>query len=152
MNRLHDKETNKLVQAIHEHIDNFVEEDDLIVFHQEDDDFPHVDIYWIKANHEYRPFTILLTGGLSANPMAVPDDEYDRYLEVAMLLPGEWLLGEAANNQKEFDWPIHHLRSIAKRHIFQKHGLGRVILLRIVLTRTNVFLVQTSIQQCWLSL
>lgn len=114
MSAIHNSETNKLVRAIHDHLDVFVEGEELIVFHQSDDGFPHIDIYWIKSNPEYRPFSILLTGGLSTNPMNIPEaTEFDKYLEVAMLLPNDWPLGELGNNQIENDWPIQQLRSIA---------------------------------------
>ncbi len=125
MSEIYDKQTSQLVEAMHDHIDQFVEEDELVVFHQGDDDFPHVDVYWIKPNAEYRPYTMLLTSGLSLNDMDVPES-YDTHLEVVMLLPASWLFGGAGNNRQENDWPIHHLRSIAKTpHLFKTWvGLG----------------------------
>lgn len=112
MEVLHNNNTNQLLQVLDEHLDNFIEEDELIVFHQADSKLPHIDLFFIKPNAEYRPYGILLTCGMSILPMEVPKGS-DRYLEVAMLLPEDWQLENGAFLQDENGWPIQHLRSIA---------------------------------------
>ncbi len=114
MRNLHNSDSESLIDAIHAHLDNFIDEDEIIVFHETETDIVHTDIFWIKPNFEYRPYSILLTCGLSFEPMKVPDETYDKFAEVAMLLPKEWELENGAWKEEINGWPINHLRTIAK--------------------------------------
>jgi len=114
MSDLHNLDSENLIEAVHAHLDNFIEEDELIVFHETETDIVHTDIFWIKPNLEYRPYSILLTCGLSVKPMNVPEGILDKYAEVAMLLPKDWKLENGEWKFEKNRWPLDHLKKIAK--------------------------------------
>lgn len=104
------------IEIIDAHLDQFFEDGEIIVFHEEDtlEGDNHIDVYWIKPNKKYRPYTILMTCGMSRYPMQVPEgQEKDQYKEVVMLLPMDWSFGNSKLRAAEEMWPVNHLKSIA---------------------------------------
>lgn len=74
---------------------------------------------------EYRPYSILLTCGMSRKPMNVPSGFDDKkYLEIAMLLPSDWDLSNIKTKPDSITWPIHHLKGIAKIPADQNTWIG----------------------------
>ncbi len=81
------------VEIVDNHLDQFFDdEEDIVVFDEIESEVIHRDIFFIKAN-ENRPYHILLSCGMSALPMKVPENvNSSPYAEVMFLLPKEWNL------------------------------------------------------------
>ena len=108
-----EQELPDLIDIFDAHLDNFVDEDEIVVFHDAGSEDNHIDVYWIKPEPEYRPYSILITCGMSRYPMNTPQG-YTRFLEVAMLLPPDWDLTDIRKKPKTISWPIFHLQNIGK--------------------------------------
>ncbi len=83
----------------------------------------HVDIYIVEPTPERNYYT-LVTGGMGARPMNVPeeleDEEVDR-AELLITLPPDWNL----QSQDENDyWPIYWLKVLARLPINENDWLG----------------------------
>ena len=116
-----------IIELIDAHLDQFFEEDEIIVFHDPEtgEDENHVDVYWMKPNAEYRPFSMLMTCGISRLPMKVPEGlEDEQYIEAVMFLPPDWNLENFQSRTPEEIWPIQHLKSIASIPHGQNTWLG----------------------------
>lgn len=87
------------------------------VFHEIVSDRIHVDVLTFPPN-ERHPFRLLVTSGMSARPMNVPDTiespEKWRHAELCILLPPEWPLGEEALRDEKNYWPIRLIKSLAR--------------------------------------
>ena len=59
------------------------------MFHEIETNKVHNDIFWIRPNFEYRPYSILMTCGVSTRPMKIPEGVKHKYAEDVMLLPKE---------------------------------------------------------------
>jgi hypothetical protein len=122
---MHDKEQQDIIELMDDHLDSFVSEDEIIVFDDSGSIENHIDICWIKPNMEYRPYSILLTCGMSRNPMNVPKGLEDKkYLEIAMLLPSDWDLSDIKTKPDSISWPIHHMKGIGKIPVDQNTWIG----------------------------
>ncbi|RBQ02867.1 suppressor of fused domain protein [Pedobacter miscanthi] len=101
------------VQIVDDHIDLFFDEsEDIVVFDEIASETIHRDIYFIKATEE-RPFHILLSCGMSALPMTVPDDvETSNLAEVMILLPKEWNLEYESFSDEGNYWPIRLMKEL----------------------------------------
>lgn len=73
-----------------------------------------------------RPFHTLVTCGLSAEAMAVPDDQPDlpRFAELLLLLPFQWPVDEAGIQHPRTAWPLRVLASVASFPHAQGAWLG----------------------------
>jgi len=62
------------------------------------------------------PYHRLITAGMSAWPMPVPQDrpEAPRRLELMMTLPERWQLDTASRDELRHGWPIRWLRTLAR--------------------------------------
>lgn len=101
------------VQIIDNHLDQFFDEDaDIKVLDEIESEIIHRDIYLIKATND-RPYHILLSCGMSALPMTIPDDiESSEFVEIMILLPKEWNLEyESFSDEKNY-WPIRAMKGI----------------------------------------
>ena len=102
-----------IIDNFENHLESFVDEDDILVFDDESEE-NKVDVYWIKPNKEYRPYSILVTCGMGRFPMMWPDreeDDEEQFIEVAMLFPMDWDFNSESDT---VIWPIEYLRSIGK--------------------------------------
>ncbi len=80
---------------------------------------PPVDVYHVKSTQSC-PFEVLVTSGMSARAMAVPDNVQEAYFaEVIAILPIGWPLGDLDIKDERNYWPIQLLRSVA-RHPHRK--------------------------------
>lgn len=104
------------IEIIDTHLEQFFEEDEVIVFHELDtpEDENHIDIYWIRAPKDIMDYAILLTVGISRVEQNLEGD-YDapNFIEVMMLVPWDWNFSDYHWTDDEY-WPIHHLKTIAK--------------------------------------
>ena len=103
------------VELINSHLDEFFDKSaEIIVLDEIKSEIIHSDIYIIKANND-RPFNILLSCGMSALPMNVPDDiDASQYAEVMMLLPKNWNLNYDSFNDERNYWPFRILKELTK--------------------------------------
>lgn len=64
---------------------------------------------------ERRPWHTLITCGMSAHRMSVPESEHDapRYLELMMTLPEDWKLDAGSLAEATWNWPITELTRLA---------------------------------------
>ena len=101
------------VEIIDAHLDIFFDEDsDIVVFDEIESEIIHRDIYFIKATDE-RPFHILLSSGMSALPMEIPEDiESSEFAEVMILLPKEWNLNYESFSDERNYWPIRIMKEL----------------------------------------
>lgn len=101
------------VELIDKHLDLFFDEnDDIVVFDEIESDVIHRDVYFVKANED-RPYHILLSCGMSALPMKIPEDiDSSPYAEVMILLPKEWNLEYDSFKDERNYWPIRLMKEI----------------------------------------
>jgi hypothetical protein len=99
------------------------------VFHELLSDTIHLDVLVFPAAAE-RPYHVLVTQGMSALPMTVPDGAEDlAYAELMVVLPPEWVIdGEAAKEERWY-WPMRTLKSVARLpHLYDTWiGFGHTI-------------------------
>lgn len=101
------------VELIDSHLDQFFDEDEeILVFDEIESEIIHRDIYFIKASED-RPYHILLSCGMSALPMKIPEDvESSEFVEIMMLLPKDWNLEEESFANEKNYWPIRIMKEI----------------------------------------
>jgi len=122
---MHSDKELETIEIIDNHLENFITDDELIVFHEKESKDNHIDVYWIKPNLEYRPYSILMTCGMSRFSMKVPDGlEEKQFIELVMLLPAEWNLENMTQKDEKITWPITHLKSIAKIPVKDNSWIG----------------------------
>ncbi|MGQ7855767.1 suppressor of fused domain protein [Pedobacter sp. WC2501] len=101
------------VEIVDNHLDQFFDdEEDIVAFDEIESEVIHRDIFFIKAN-ENRPYHILLSCGMSALPMKVPEDvNSSPYAEVMFLLPKEWNLNYDSFGDERNYWPIRLMKQL----------------------------------------
>lgn len=94
------------------------------VLHEDVSEFVHIDVLWIKATAE-RPYHVLVTSGVSDEPMHVPEGMEDRTrVELVIALPKEWPLTlESFANENHY-WPVRWLKQIGRLPHQQNTWLG----------------------------
>lgn len=62
---------------------------------------------------EHKPFQLLITAGMSANPMPIPDDEPENpsRIELSIGLPPEWPVEQP---ESKHSWPLNLLANLAQ--------------------------------------
>ena len=113
------------VEIIDNHLDQFFDEnEDIVVFDEIKSEIIHRDIFFIKAN-DNRPYHILLSCGMSALPMSVPEDtDSSQFAELVILLPKEWNLEyESFSDEKNY-WPIRLMKEIMMSPHINKTWFG----------------------------
>lgn len=81
------------------------------VFHEDQSEVVHVDIYAVPPSPKY-PYNILITGGLSARPMFYGKKKF--YSELMLFLPSRWPMSmEDFKNECHF-WPIWVLKKLCR--------------------------------------
>ncbi len=121
-----DKLVPNSVEEIDNHLEDFFSSDEILVLHEIESEIIHSDIYIIKPNDKIgRDYYILLTCGLSALPMSVPDkDENEEFIELVMLLPKTWILEYKKFEDENNYWPIRLLKELSKLPHKHKTWLG----------------------------
>lgn len=101
------------VEIIDKHLDQFFDENaDIKVFDEIESEIIHRDVYFIKATED-RPYHILLSCGMSALRMKVPEDiESSEFAEVMILLPKEWNLEYESFSDERNYWPIRIMKEL----------------------------------------
>lgn len=113
------------VELIDSHIEKFFDKSENIkVMHEIDSEIIHSDVYIINANKE-RPYHILLSCGMSALPMDVPEEiDAVEFAELLILLPAEWNLEYESFSDEHNYWPVRILKELSKLPHPNKTWLG----------------------------
>jgi hypothetical protein len=102
---------------------------DYSVFHELISDTIHLDVLVFPATVE-RPHHVLVTQGMSALPMTVPEgaEEY-RFAELLVVLPGDWVIEGDDADEERWYWPMRLLKSVARLpHLYETWiGVGHTI-------------------------
>lgn len=94
------------------------------VFHEIVSDDIQLDVCHVKSGL-FRRFELLVTLGMSAQPMNVPGEYNDpRFIELMMLLPKGWPLTQEDFNQESRYWPIRLLKDCARYAHHRNSHLG----------------------------
>ena len=99
------------------------------VFHEIQSDVVRIDIL-VVGPHEGRPYTTLVTCGMSERPMRIPIEDPDdlarvpelRFAELLVCLPPDWPLTPEAFLQEENYWPVRWLKRLAACRISKTAG------------------------------
>lgn len=83
------------------------------VYHELVSPYVHLDVLEVPA-HDDRPWHTLVTCGMSAQPMVVPDPELPRYAELVISLPPTWPLDKDVWQDERHYWPVRLLKQLAR--------------------------------------
>lgn len=84
------------------------------VFHELVSTTVHIDVHVVQATQE-RPWTTLITSGMSDIPMTTPEEATDcRFAELMIRLPACWPLSEEAFKDEKNYWPVRCLKILAR--------------------------------------
>lgn len=112
------------VKIIEEHLDNFFDADEILVFHEKESEIFHSDIFVVKPIQD-RNFNLLLTCGLSALPMKVPK-ELDDFTYIEKGEKEIYFYSAIPINKEELDYKLEH--GIDKLlSLFQHYNIDEVI-------------------------
>lgn len=102
------------VEIIDQHLDKFFDSEEILVLHEKESEIVHSDIYIVKPSED-RNYNLLLTCGLSALPMKVPDNlDHLKFAEITILLPTHWKLEYDDFVDENNYWPIRALKQLSK--------------------------------------
>ena len=99
-------------EAIEEHVERHIGPIEG-VFHELVSPYVHLDILQVPARTE-RPWHTLVTCGMSARPMAVPDAEVPRYAELVISLSPFWPLDDESWRDERHYWPVRLLKTLGR--------------------------------------
>lgn len=101
------------VKGIDEHLNQFFDKnEDIVVLDEIESEVIHRDIFIIKSNKE-RPYHILLSCGMSAIPMKIPEDiESSEFCEVMILLPKDWNIEYEFFDDERNYWPFRLIKEL----------------------------------------
>jgi len=100
--------------ALDNHIDQFFDFDDVVVWKDKRNDELRIDIYHVKPS-ENRDFHLLITSGMSRSPMNVPENAGDfKYGELLAILPADWDLSQEGLKDSNNYWPVLWLKNLAR--------------------------------------
>lgn len=101
------------IQKLEAHLARFLGEPRM-VWHEIVSDLVHVDVHEYPPRKD-RPFTTLVTTGMSDRPMRVPDEApAPRYAELLICLPEGWPMDREAFEDERNYWPIRALKAMAR--------------------------------------
>jgi Suppressor of fused protein (SUFU) len=94
------------------------------VLHEIASDELHIDIHYVKSSL-FRRFEVLVTSGMSALPMAVPDESNEpRFAEIVTVLPKGWPISKQAFADERNYWPIRLMKTLARLPYLDRTWLG----------------------------
>lgn len=107
--------TDALIAAISDHLGTTIGEPKGVLHELIPLSDVHIDIHVVKPTPD-RPFYTLVTSGVSAQPMTLPDgvsaEDATPYIELMMCLPADWRLDR--RDQKRWGWPVEWLYLLAR--------------------------------------
>jgi len=117
-------ESYKIVES---HLQEYCNGDEYMVFHEKESTIFHLDIYWIQPNDSIN-YNLLLTNGISSQPLETPNKSFSKYIELCVLLPPDWI-SDNDWSQPEKNWPLTLLPKLG-RYPFQNNtwlGFGHTL-------------------------
>jgi pentatricopeptide repeat protein len=103
-----------MLKALDLHLDEFFDNDEVVVWEDKRDDHLKINVYHIKPS-ESRNFHLLITSGMSRQPMDVPQGfEKWKYAELAAILPRDWDLSQEGLKNPDNYWPLLWLKNLAR--------------------------------------
>lgn len=107
------RHSGRFLEEIDAHVEKYVGKVET-VYHEIISDLVHLDVLWVPATAE-RPYHLLVTSGVSDEPMKVPEGmEKYRHAELMIALPKDWPLTEAAFKDEANYWPVRWLKRIGR--------------------------------------
>jgi len=101
------------MEKIEDHIRKYLG-DFKMVIHEKESEVVHIDVIPLILDDRF-PFNMLVSMGMSAKPMNVPDyADASEYAELVMLLPKDWKLDEKYWTDKKYFWPISVIKHLAR--------------------------------------
>lgn len=110
------------ITAIEAHIDKHFGKSEFVLHEVVSPDI-HLDLYLIEPTPE-RPYYTIVTGGMGAYKMNVPDKLLEYKLqraELVICLPPDW---EIQNDKEKYYWPLRLLKFIGRLPIHDNKWLG----------------------------
>lgn len=103
-----------MLVALDQHLDQYFDNEDVVVWSDKRTDDLRIDVYHIKPNAD-RDFHLLITSGMSATPMNVPEGaEEFKYAELMAILPESWdMTPQGLKNPANY-WPVLWLKNLAR--------------------------------------
>src|SRR5258706_3910018 len=84
------------------------------VFHELVSHLVHLDVHIFEPT-AMRNFSVLVTSGMSDQPMQTPPEVADRrYTELLICLPQTWPLSDEAFRDQNHYWPVRWLKTLAR--------------------------------------
>jgi len=121
---LPEDEAQRWAEHLHQHLGG-----EATVFHELLSDTIHLDVLVYAATDE-RPYHVLVTQGMSALPMTVPEGAEDqRFAELMLALPRDWEIDGDVADEERWYWPMRTLKLVARLpHLHQTWiGLGHTV-------------------------
>ena len=107
------EEDTRNLEDIQAHLERYIGPVETVL-HEVVSDLIHLDVLYIPPTSE-RPFTVLVTSGVSDLPMTVPEgmEDYAR-AEFLIALPETWPINEKAFKDEAHYWPVRWLKYIGR--------------------------------------
>lgn len=103
-----------MLNALDLHLDEFFDNEEVVVWEDKREDNLKINVYHIKPS-ESRNFHLLITSGMSRQPMNVPQGfEKWKYAELAAILPEDWDLSKGGLKDIANYWPLLWLKNLAR--------------------------------------
>jgi hypothetical protein len=104
-----EEEAERWGEHLHEHLGG-----EATVYHELLSDTIHLDVLVYAATDE-RPYHVLITQGMSALPMTVPEGaEEHRFAELMVVLPRDWVMDGDEADEERWYWPMRTLKLVAR--------------------------------------
>jgi hypothetical protein len=101
------------LEEVEAHVEKYIGKIET-VFHEIASHLIHLDVLWVPATTE-RPYHVLVTSGVSDEPMKVPKEmEGYRRAELMMVLPKDWTFSELAFKDEASYWPVRWLKHVGR--------------------------------------
>lgn len=102
----------ELVSVLGDHLERHLGR--LDVFHEIVSDLVHVDLFVAPSTND-RPWTTVVTSGMSERPMAAPAEmAHYRHAELMLALPPDWPLSTETFEDESVYWPFRLLKMLAR--------------------------------------
>ena len=102
------------IDAIDIHLAQFIGENEFEEIYDDDSEPEPIDLIWIKSNHEIRPYSILMTCGISSKKINTLSGKGE-FIELVLILPKDFDPTHAESSDEKKRWPFEHIRQIARQ-------------------------------------
>lgn len=107
------RHSGKYLEEVEAHVEKYIGKIES-VYHEVLSDLVHLDVLIVPATAE-RPYHVLVTSGVSDEPMNVPEGmEKFRRVELLIALPRNWPLDQESLKNEAHYWPVRWLKMIGR--------------------------------------